>query len=80
MFPETEAKFFLKVNDAELVFVKNDSGQVTKAIMNQGGRQADAKKVKQYSKNGLHQLKKPFHDKWRGFFWFDIVPFALPFL
>ncbi len=46
MFAETEAKFFLKVNDAELVFVKNDSGKVTKAIMNQGGRQADAKKVK----------------------------------
>jgi CubicO group peptidase (beta-lactamase class C family) len=46
MFPETAAKFFLKVNDAEFVFVKDDAGQVTKAIMNQGGRQADAKKIK----------------------------------
>lgn len=45
MFPETETKFFLKVNDAEFVFVKDDSGKVTKAIMKQGGREADAKKI-----------------------------------
>ncbi len=46
MFAETETKFFLKVNDAQFEFVKDDSGNVTKAIMNQGGRQADAKKIK----------------------------------
>jgi CubicO group peptidase (beta-lactamase class C family) len=46
MFAETETKFFLKVNDAELEFVKDDSGKVIKAILNQGGRQTDAKKIK----------------------------------
>ena len=46
LFAETETKFFLKVNDAQLEFVKDDSGKVTKAILNQGGRQTDAKKIK----------------------------------
>jgi len=46
MFAETETKFFLKVNDAQFEFVKDNSGKVTKAILNQGGRQADAKKIK----------------------------------
>jgi CubicO group peptidase (beta-lactamase class C family) len=45
MFADTENIFFLKVNDAQFEFVKDDSGKVTKIIMNQGGRQADAKKV-----------------------------------
>ena len=44
MFAETENKFFLKVNDAQLEFVKDESGKVTKAILNQGGRTTDAKK------------------------------------
>lgn len=46
MFAETETKFFLKVNDAQFEFVKDDSGKPTKLIMNQSGRQADAKKIK----------------------------------
>lgn len=46
MFADTESKFFLKVNDAQFEFVKDDFGKVTKTIMNQGGRQADAKKIK----------------------------------
>lgn len=46
MFAETETKFFLKVNDAQFEFVKDKSGKLTKVIMNQGGRQADAKKIK----------------------------------
>ena len=46
MFADTENKFFLKVNDAQLEFVKDDSGKVTKAILNQGGRATDAKKIK----------------------------------
>ncbi|MFZ1678412.1 MAG: serine hydrolase [Saprospiraceae bacterium] len=45
IFPETETKFFTKVNDAQFEFVKDDSGKVTKSILNQGGRQADAKKL-----------------------------------
>lgn len=46
MFAETESVFFLKVNDAQFEFVKGDAGQVTKAMLQQGGRQAEAKKVK----------------------------------
>lgn len=46
IFADTEKKFFTKVNDAQFEFVKDDSGKVTKAILNQGGRQADAKKIK----------------------------------
>jgi hypothetical protein len=45
IFAESEAKFFLKVNDAELEFVKDNTGKAMKAILNQGGRQTDAKKV-----------------------------------
>lgn len=46
MFADTETKFFLKVNDAQFEFVKDEFGKVTMAIMNQGGRQVDAKKIK----------------------------------
>jgi hypothetical protein len=46
MFADTETKFFLKVNDAQLEFFKDDSGKAMKVILNQGGRQADAKKIK----------------------------------
>ena len=46
IFAEAENKFFLKVNDAQLEFVKADLGKVVKAILNQGGRQTDAKKIK----------------------------------
>jgi CubicO group peptidase (beta-lactamase class C family) len=46
IFAEAENKFFLKVNDAALEFVKDDTGQVTKAILNQGGRSTDAKKIR----------------------------------
>lgn len=46
MFAETETTFFLKVNDAQLTFVKDDAGNVTKAMLRQGGRATDAKKIK----------------------------------
>jgi CubicO group peptidase (beta-lactamase class C family) len=46
LFAETETKFFVKVNDAQFEFIRGANGAVTKAILNQGGRQADAKKVK----------------------------------
>jgi len=46
MFADTETKFFLKVNDAQFEFIKNESGKVTTVILNQGGRQAEAKKTK----------------------------------
>jgi hypothetical protein len=45
MFAESNNKFFLKVNDAQLEFV-NESGKITKAILKQGGRTTDAMKIK----------------------------------
>ncbi len=45
MFAETNKKFFLKVNDAQLEFV-NESGKITKVILKQGGRTTDAMKIK----------------------------------
>lgn len=46
IFPESQTKFFLKINDARLEFVKDGTGKVVKAILNQSGRMIDAKKVK----------------------------------
>jgi CubicO group peptidase (beta-lactamase class C family) len=46
MFAETETKFFLKVNDAQFEFVKDEFGKVTKVILKQGGKEAEAKKIK----------------------------------
>jgi CubicO group peptidase (beta-lactamase class C family) len=46
IFPEAEAKFFLKVVDAQLDFVKDDSGIYSKVILHQGGRDMEGKRVK----------------------------------
>jgi len=46
IFADTENKFFTKVNDAEFEFIKNESGKPTKIILNQGGREVEAKKIK----------------------------------
>ena len=41
LFPESETKFFLKIIDAKVTFVKDDTGKVTHLILHQGGdRQA----------------------------------------
>jgi len=45
MFAESNNKFFLKVNDAQLEFV-NESGKITKVMLKQGGRTTDAMKIK----------------------------------
>lgn len=45
LFPESENKFFLKVVDAQISFVKDDNGQVTHLILHQGG-DTQAKKIK----------------------------------
>ena len=44
VFAESETKFFLKVVDAQLEFVKNDKGEVTHVILHRGGRDAKAPK------------------------------------
>jgi CubicO group peptidase (beta-lactamase class C family) len=45
LFTEAQNKFFLKVADAEVEFVKDDKGQVTKLVLYQNGVH-DAKKIK----------------------------------
>lgn len=46
IFPESETKFFLKVVDAQITFVKNEKGEVTQLILHQGGKDQPAKKIK----------------------------------
>lgn len=46
IFAETETKFFVKVMDAQIEFVKGVSGKIEKLILTQGGRKMDAKKIK----------------------------------
>lgn len=46
IFADLVHKFFTKINDAEFEFVKDETGKVTKVILNQGGRTAEAKRVK----------------------------------
>jgi CubicO group peptidase (beta-lactamase class C family) len=45
MFASTNNKFFLKVNDAQFEFIQ-ESGRITKVILNQGGRTTEAMKIK----------------------------------
>ena len=46
MFAESETKFFLKVNDAQIEFVKDEAGSVAKVTLRQGGRIAEAKRIR----------------------------------
>jgi CubicO group peptidase (beta-lactamase class C family) len=45
IFPESQSKFFLKAFDAEIEFVKDDKGGVTKLVLYQNGMH-EAKKIK----------------------------------
>ena len=45
IFPSSENEFFWKVVDARLKFVRNDNGEVGKAILMQNGQQLEAKKL-----------------------------------
>lgn len=45
IFAESETKFFLRVVDAQITFVKDAEGKVTHLILHQGGRDQQAKKV-----------------------------------
>lgn len=46
VFPESESKYFLKVVDAQIVFVKNDKGVVDKLVLHQNGGEQPAKKIR----------------------------------
>jgi CubicO group peptidase (beta-lactamase class C family) len=45
LFPESETKFFLKIIDAQITFIKNDKGKVTEMILHQNGKDHSAKKI-----------------------------------
>jgi hypothetical protein len=45
IFPESETRFFFKAVDVELSFVKNDKGEVTELVVDQGGRLFHARKL-----------------------------------
>ena len=47
LFPESEASFFLKVVDAQIEFVKDDTGTVTHAVLHQNGRDQKAVRTRQ---------------------------------
>ncbi len=46
LFPESETRFFLKVVDAQVDFVKDAAGRVTGLVLHQGGQNLPAKKIK----------------------------------
>jgi hypothetical protein len=45
LYAESETKFFLKVVDAQMTFVKDDKGQVDHLILHQGGANQKARKL-----------------------------------
>jgi len=46
IFPESETKFFLKIVDAQIEFIKNENGNFESFILYQGGREIPGKKKK----------------------------------
>ena len=46
LFATSETNWFLKVVDAQVEFVKDATGKVTKLVLNQGGQKIDGKKIK----------------------------------
>jgi hypothetical protein len=45
IFAETETKFFVKVIDAQLEFVEDEKGNVSKLILYQGGRRMEGPRI-----------------------------------
>lgn len=45
VFPESETRFFLKVVDAQITFVRDADGAVTSLILHQGGKDQTARRV-----------------------------------
>jgi D-alanyl-D-alanine carboxypeptidase len=46
IYPSSPTEFFLKVVDAQMTFVKDESGAVIRLVLHQGGRDMPAKKIK----------------------------------
>ena len=45
IYPKSEIKFYLEAFDAEITFIKNENGEVTKLIFHIGGKDMAAKKI-----------------------------------
>ena len=45
IYPKSPTEFFWKIVAAQVTFVKNDQGKVTKAIHHQGGQTIEAPKI-----------------------------------
>jgi hypothetical protein len=46
IYPETVSKFYLKVVDAQLEFIKDANGKIKKVVLYQDGSANDAPKIK----------------------------------
>jgi|DewCreStandDraft_5_1066085.scaffolds.fasta_scaffold00029_124 CubicO group peptidase (beta-lactamase class C family) len=46
LLPESETKFFLRIVDAQITFVKNERGEVTHLLLHQDGRTQPAKRIR----------------------------------
>jgi len=46
LFPESETRYFLKVADAQVEFVKDDAGKVTGLVFQQAGQKMNAPKIR----------------------------------
>lgn len=46
LYPEAKDKFFLKVVEAKVTFVRDDKGKVTGLVLHQNGREMPAQKIK----------------------------------
>ena len=46
-FPESESKFFLKVVDAQITFIRDGAGHVSYALLHQDGRDLRVAKISQ---------------------------------
>lgn len=44
-FPESEAKFFFEIVDAQITFLRNEAGTVIALVLHQGGRDQEAKRI-----------------------------------
>jgi Domain of unknown function (DUF3471)/Copper type II ascorbate-dependent monooxygenase, C-terminal domain len=52
LFPESETKFFFKVADVQIIFVKDEKGEVNELMVEQGGRTFKAKRLKKAASTG----------------------------
>ena len=46
LFPESETRFFLKVADIQITFVRDEKGNVSGLILRQNAKDLTAKKIK----------------------------------